>query len=431
MHKTFWFIILIGLLLAGSRAGGQELPSLEDAAKRVQASTVTVRASALRVDTKDDASAPKVSVFSGVSLGDGLVITPLFWPDSVNVRITVPGGEQAEAQARVLDEPSGLALLKVTRDDIPKLELAEDSPRVGSWILSGSAWGAEKPLVSFGLVSGVDRTVPGTRLPPLLQCSLTTTKTSSGGPIVNQKGKLVGVIVATEKQGEGNGWTYAIPVSHVSRILRVNEEKFGAKKDRKEVVIIQWRRPVVGMEIGGELDEVVVRRVTKGGPAERAGIKVGDRIVAVDGLRVRSPYQAVTPTLFKQPGDTATFLVEQEDGSRSLEVVLGGGVAVPRAGGPLISQLIEPKIIIDGLVLRNATNRKKAEIAEVFGSEEALKAMNPDERKLLEKAVDRYQTVIEIQQRRLMRQEQELKAIEAENAALKRRLEVEIKAQSD
>ena len=430
MQKTFWFSVLVGLLF-GSRVGGQELPSLEDAAKKVQASTVTVRVNALRVAKEGDTNAAKVSVFSGVSLGNGLVITPLFSPDNVTVRITVPGGEQAEADARVLDEPSGLALLKVTRDDIPKLELADESPRVGSWILSGAAWGAEKPLVAFGLVSGVDRTIPGTRLPPLLQCDLTTTKTSSGGPIVNQKGHLTGVIVATDKQNESNGWTYAIPVSHVRRMLRVNDEKFGAKKDRKDVVIIQWRRPVVGMEIGGELDEVVVKRVTKGGPAARAGIKVGDRIVAVDGLKVRSPYQAVSPTLFKQPGDTATFLVEQDNGSRSIEVVLGGGVAVPRVGGPLISQLIEPKIIIDGLVLRNASNKRKAEIAEVFGSEEALKAMDPDERKLLEKAVDRYQTVIEIQQRRLMRQEQELKAIEAENAALKRRLEAAIKAESD
>jgi membrane-associated protease RseP (regulator of RpoE activity) len=234
---------------------------------------------------------------------------------------------------------------------------------------------------------------------------------------------LVGIIVATDSTQANSGWTYAVPVSHVSRILRVHSGNVDAKRDRNDIVVIQWRRPVVGMEIGGELDEVVVKRVSKGGPADRAGIKVGDRIVAVDGLRVRSPYQAVNPTLFKQPGDTAEFLVEQEDGTRSIKVVLGGGVAIPRAGGPQISQLIEPKIVIDGLVLRNSGQAGKATAAEVFGSEEALKAMDPDERKLLETAVERYQTVIEIQQRRLIRQEQQLKATEAENAALKKQLE--------
>ncbi len=417
------FVIFIALLLTSSNAiSAESLPSFEESAKLIQAATVTVRVTSPGSSDELADSAPKISVFTGVSLGDGLIVTPLFTSEKANVRITLVGGEQAKAQPRIADEPSGLFLLQADRKDIPGLKLAKDTPSVGSWVISAAGWGVEKPVVSFGMVSGVDRRMPGANYPPLLSCDLTTTETSSGAPIVNRAGALVGVIIAADRREAGRGWTYAVPAKHVERLLRVHKEKSAAREDDKSLVVIPRRRPIVGMEIGGQLDEVVVKRVFKNGPAARAGIKADDQIIAVDGVKIRSPYQAVNPTLFKQPGDTVNFLVQQTDGTREIKVILGGGVALPKSGGPKLAQLIEPKIVIDVLALRNQRGGK-ATIAELFGDEESLKNIDPDDRKLLEKAIERYLTVIEIQQRRLTSQQQELGGAKAQIQALEAELE--------
>ncbi len=389
----------------------EQLPSFEAAAEKLQAATVTIRVTSSKTSDEPLAKrSPEVSVFTGVSLGDGLIVSPLFVADKATVRVTIPGGDQARAVPLVLDEPSGLALLQLDKRDVPKLELSEQVPNVGAWVISAAGWGVEKPVVSFGMVSGIDRRLPGSTYPPLLQCNMTSTETSSGAGVVDHKGQLVGIIVATDAKEKGSGWIYAVPVNHIQRFLRVHADQKPPADAVKEdgVLIIPRRRPIVGMEIGGQLDEVFVQRVTKGGPADRAGIKAGDQIVAVDGVKIRSPYQAVSPTLFKQPGDHVTFLVQQADAVRPIEVVLGGGVAVPADDGQKLSHLIQPKIMVDNIALRDSIRRLGGQFGEVFGDDAKADADAPDKLAILEKAVEGYQTVIKIQQERLSNQQQEL-----------------------
>ena len=405
------------LIFAASRCGqlgAEQLPSLEEASAKLQSATVTVRVvSATKADDDDELkkSTPDVTVFTGVSLGEGLIVAPLFVTDKMTIRVTMPGGEQAVATPRLLDEPSGLALLSLDKVDLKKVDLAEAMPKVGSWVISAAGWGVEKPVVSFGIVSGVDRRMPGSTFPPLLQCNLTTTESSSGAGVVNTGGQLVGIIIATDAGQQNRGWTYAMPVKHIQRMLRTYESK-RKKSDapvEDHVIITKQRRPVVGMVIGGGLDEVVVRRISNGGPADRAGIKLGDRILAVDGVKIRSPYQAVNPLLYKQPGETVTFLVQQKGGASQRKVVLGGGVEVPLDGEQRLSQLVQPRISINSIVLRNSL-RQMGHVAEVFGDGN----LKPKEKgvgklELLERAMESYQTVIKIQQERLSTQQEELR----------------------
>ena len=76
------------------------------------------------------------------------------------------------------------------------LNWRKTSPRLADGSLARAGWGVEQPIVSFGMLSGVDRTLPAGNFPPVLQCNLTTVESSSGAGVVNQEGKLVGIIVA-------------------------------------------------------------------------------------------------------------------------------------------------------------------------------------------------------------------------------------------
>jgi S1-C subfamily serine protease len=425
------------LLLAGTArlSADDELPSLESAAEKLQTATVTVRVGVAAeadgtdatqpAERGDDAVAPasRVSVFTGVSLGDGLVVTALIAASDARIRITLAGGEQAQAKAVVLDEFSGLALLKLDRTDVPTVERTAEAPKVGSWVISAAAWGAEKPVVMLGLVSGVDRSLPGGSYPPLLQCDMRTAETSSGAGVVNRQGQLLGIVVAADSPEQRRGFAYAVPVSHVERLLR----KLAEKEDDDSIILLRRQRPVVGMDLMPEDSGIIVKRVTEGSPAERAGIRVGDKVLAADGVKIRSVYQAVRPILFKQPGDVITFVVEQESGVRSVDVVLGGGVSVDAGADGNFAQLFEPKVVVDGRTALG--NVRRGGIAEVFAPKDEPEVATRDPRELLEKALDRYRSVIVYQQAQLAeaeedraRTQRQLEALEAQVELLKREL---------
>lgn len=441
-------ILAFSLLLALVSTARAEEPAVgaadawEAPAKKLQQATVTVRiwaevheSAVPQADGEKDAAVPSVTVCSGVCVGDGRVVTAAFAGSDTRMRLTLPGGAQADAKLQLIDEYSGLALLKTDAKSVAPLEPAEKQPTVGSGVMTAAAWGVDQPLVSQGLVGGVDRTRPGGAYPPLLQCDLRTMETSSGAGIVDRSGQLVGIVVAADDPESRRGWTYAVPVAHVERILRSADEQKG-----DGVIILKRRRPVVGMVLDQEGEAIVVQRLTAGGPAEKAGFKVGDQIVSTEGVAIRSVYQAVLPSLYKQPGDTMSFRVQREDGKHEVKVVLGGGVELSSAPFDLLADLVQPKVELQrdprgGFIARTP----RAGVREVFSPpfpDEELPAgtapMNAEKLALLEKALDRYRTVIELQQRQLQdeqkhreNQEELIQSLRTEMEALRKRIVAE------
>ena len=243
-------------------------------------------------------------------------------------RVTLPDGQQAKATLRVVDHYSGLSLLDLGDAALPALELNTTLPRVGSTVLSAAASGIERPVVSMGIVSSVDRSLSGSDFPPLLQCDLHTTETSSGAALVDRGGKLVGIIVATSATGQASGWTFAVPARHVQRLIDA-----AAKAKPDSVTILERRRPSVGLTMGPGAKEgtVEVEHVVAGGAADRAGIRKGDLVLEAEGRKIRSAYQAVDLVLNRQPGEKIDLVVQHGDERKSLQVTLEGSATEPAA----------------------------------------------------------------------------------------------------
>jgi S1-C subfamily serine protease len=317
--------ILVAVASAVSRAAHAAAPT-EDAAEKLIAATVTVRAvTAPAAETKE------VMVCSGVSLGKGLIVTFQAMPPSdvamPRYRVTVKGGDQADASLRVIDRHSGLVLMEIDNRELPGLALASEATRIGGMVLTAAAAGIEDPAVSAGILGATDRTPTGIDLPPLLQCDVRSTETASGAAVVNERGELVGIVAAADPPGARGGWTYALPVRHVERML--------AAKVNGKLIEIKRRRPVVGFTIGAGTEEgsVLVERVDRNGPAAVAGIRPGDEIAEADGRKIRSAYQAIDLILKKQPGDQMGFTVTREGKPINVKVLLDGG-AMPVAEIP-------------------------------------------------------------------------------------------------
>jgi S1-C subfamily serine protease len=448
------------LLAVASPASGQNAPAQgegwESAAKKLQQATLTIRIWTAKPEAKIVEPAAKetapeaVTVCSGVCVRAGQVVTAAMAGTDSQLRITLAGGKQAEAKLQVIDEFSGLALLKCAAEGpnsispVVPIELAAETPAVGGSVMTASGWGVELPLVSLGIVAGTERSRPGANYPPLIQCDLRTTDTSSGAGVVDRRGKLIGIIVAADSPESRRGWAYAIPVSHVERLLRTADAQKTAG-----VTIIKRRRPVVGWRLDQEEEAIVVKRVDAGGAAEKAGIKVGDEILSAEGVAIRSVYQASTPTLYKQPGDTITYRLRTEKGLQDVKIVLGGGVEVASAPLDVLSGLIQPKVQVfkenGAYVARRPSDPRQGDtLREVFQPPLSLpehpvaapanapanpEATPAEKIALLEKALDRYQAVIDLQRRQLtaeqkLRTEQDkaLETLRAELDAVRRQL---------
>jgi hypothetical protein len=289
--------------------------------------------------------------------------------------------------------------------------MASEQPAVGEYVMAGAAWGVDKPIVSLGIVGATERTLTGVLLPPLLQCDLRTVETSSGSPLANRKAEILGVVLAVEEPAAQRGWTYAVPATHISRLLRSVESS-----TTKGVVILKRRLPVVGMVLDGNEETVLVQRVTPGGPADKAGLKVGDRVVAVNDVIIRSAYQAVLPTLYKQPGDIVRYRVQRETGEQELSITLGGGVEVPQITQNQMGQLFLPRVEVgrsrDGNFFAKTDRGHLREVgaAPQPGDKEQPAAPTADQKiDLLIKSLERYQKVIEIQQHEINALREELK----------------------
>jgi len=345
---------LVLLLLIACCASAAEPLSSEVLAQRLISNTVTVRAllkpalpktSSLRGNKNKNAAktatgssskgpssrqqssaTPDINICSGVSLGRDRIVT--FCPVAPQGRyhVTLADGQQAVATPVVIDYYSGLTLLKATGVKLEGLVMATKKPKPGSKIITAAAAGLERPSLSVGTLSASGRVVGRAGLPPLLECDLRTTETSSGAGVLNTEGQLLGVVAATDSPGERKGWTYAVPATHVIRLVRANIAG--------QLVVLRRRRPVVGWTLaaGNGKNIVIVQHVVIGGAADRAGVKKGDQLAETLGRKIHNPYQAVNGILNLQPGDRVTcVLVEKSGKRRVVQLTLGGGRTISGA----------------------------------------------------------------------------------------------------
>lgn len=344
-------LVLLAIALSCSSLRAMENDQ-EKAAEQLSAATCTVRIAVTKNAAPNAAqpgtnvpgsgseasterrAAEEITVCTGVSLGEGLLVT--FFPAPADlldhpprVRVTLPGGEQATAQPRVVDRTSQLLLLEITNAKLPALKFAAQAPKVGGPLLTAAAAGVEAPAVSVGTLAAAERSLSNVDLPPLLQCDLRTMETSSGAGVVNRAGELVGVIAAVAPAGQNsNGWSYALGTRHLERLRKA----FVAGK----TIELKRQRPMAGFTLGaGDAEGVVrVERVQPDGPAAKRGIAVGDIVLEADELKLRSAYQAVDMILRKQPGDTVKLLVERSGQRRTVELELIGAAGPQVASAP-------------------------------------------------------------------------------------------------
>lgn len=232
------------------------------------------------------------------SLGSGFIIDPdgsILTNNHVvenAQKIVVKLADDREFEARVVgrDAKTDLAVIRIdAKNSLPTATLGDsDRLEVGEWVLAiGNPFGLDHSVTS-GIVSAKGRVIGAGPYDNFIQTDASINPGNSGGPLINLRGEVVGINTAIFSRSGGNiGIGFAIPINLVKELLPQLRGK--GKVVRGFLgVHIQRVSPEIAESLG--LDKArgaLVASVTEGGPAEKAGVKVGDVIVEFDGTKIR------------------------------------------------------------------------------------------------------------------------------------------------
>lgn len=255
--------------------------------------------------------------------GSGVIVDPegyiltnyhvVVGADKLTVRLF--DGKELKGTIQGTDPRTDLAVVRVEAKDLPVATLGDsDKMEVGEWAIAvGSPFGLEE-TVTVGVISAKGRSGLGTgTYEDFLQTDASINPGNSGGPLVNIDGEVIGINAMIIQPGQGIG--FAIPINLAKSIM---EELIKTGK----VV-----RPWVGIGLQDLTPDLIksfnlkdkegalISQVYEGSPAEKAGLKVGDVIIEIDGKKIKSSQDVVREVLKKQVGQKAQFVL-MRDGNR-------------------------------------------------------------------------------------------------------------------
>lgn len=289
---------------------------------------------------------------------DGFIVTNNHVvADATEIKVKMSDGRELPARLVGRDEGTDLAVIKVDGDNFKYVSFEETAePRVGDWVIAvGNPFGLGGTATA-GIVSAKARDIDPQGYNEYIQIDAAINRGNSGGPTFDIYGRVIGVNSAIySPTGSSVGIGFAIPAevakSITERLMR------GQAIERGYVGLGLRTLSPDGWEALGQPKDfkgAYVETVTEGGPAERAGARVGDLLVGVNGDAVDNSQDATRRVGAAKPGDTIRLEVIRDGRRQTLNVRSGtrpsedelnasdeSGSSAPGRAAPAQSETIE------------------------------------------------------------------------------------------
>jgi S1-C subfamily serine protease len=237
--------------------------------------------------------------------------------DGLSVR--TPDGRDVQAELIGWDPATHLVALRATGLELPAATMGA-APRVGHIAVAiGRSW-SNALTASAGIVSVIGGPLPtgrGRAIEEIIRTTAPMHRGFAGGAFVNTSGELLGITTAAEIRGLGVVIPSGIAAKTLDSLI-----KHGRAKRRYIGVAGQGVELPVGQRPGGQANGVLVVRVIEGSPAEKAGLLVGDVLIALDGQELESP-DRLLDALASSSGPASTLRVLRGAAASDVVVEIG------------------------------------------------------------------------------------------------------------
>ncbi|MEM7619332.1 MAG: Do family serine endopeptidase [Pseudomonadota bacterium] len=269
---------------------------------------------------------PSLAQGSGFIISeDGYVVTNNHVIDKADdISVTLDNGDKLDAKLIGTDFRTDLALLKIkAKRKFKFVKFAKKEARVGDWVLAvGNPFGLGG-TVTAGIVSAGKRDI-GSGPYDYIQIDAAVNRGNSGGPAFNLQGNVVGVNTAIFSPSGGNvGIAFAVPSAIATDVIE--ELKRSGTVSRGWLgVTIQNVSEDIAESLG--LDKpsgALVTKISKGGPASKSNIKVGDAIVSVNGTQIDDSRDLARKVASLDPKSEARVTVFRDGSKKNIRIKLG------------------------------------------------------------------------------------------------------------
>lgn len=260
---------------------------------------------------------------------DGYILTNNHVVDFADkVEVTLHDNRKFEAKVIGTYEKSDLAVLKIEANQLPTLEVADsDLAQVGEWVLAVGNPFDLTSTVTAGIISAKGRSLRllggNDAIEAFIQTDAAVNPGNSGGALVSDQGKLLGINTAIKTQtGVFSGYSFAIPSNLVKRIVDDIIEHGDYRRAYLGVVIYELDSDEAEKLRVDLTQGVVIQELQNGGSAQYAGLVENDIIVAVDGKEIKNVPELQEVIGRAQVGDVINVTVNRKGDYQEIPVRL-------------------------------------------------------------------------------------------------------------
>ena len=269
---------------------------------------------------------------SGVVISsDGYILTCAHVVSGAsNITVTI-GDTDYPATVVGEDDTSDVAVLKIDATDLTPATVGNsDSLAVGESVLAvGNPLGELGGTVTSGIVSALNRSVTiqgtsSTNTMSLIQMDASVSPGNSGGGLFNMNGELIGLVNAKSSSSDAEGLGFAIPINDAIKVAQdLLENGYVSGRPYMGITYLAVTDAQTAAQLNVNAYGVYVVDVVQGGPADKAGLKTGDRIVSIDGTEIAQKDDLGTLIQQHAAGDTLSITVAREGQMQTVSLTLG------------------------------------------------------------------------------------------------------------
>ena len=269
---------------------------------------------------------------SGVIISsDGYILTCAHVVDGASTITVTIGDKDYPATLVGEDTTSDIAVIKIDADGLTPATVGDsDSLKVGQSVMAvGNPLGELGGTVTGGMISALNRSVTiqgssSVNTMSLIQMDASVSPGNSGGGLFNMNGELIGIVNAKSSSSDAEGLGFAIPINDAIKVSQeLLENGYVTGRPYLGITYVAVEDAQTAAQLGVNAYGIYVMDVVKGGPAEKAGLKAGDRIVSIDGSEIASKDDLGTLMQKHAAGDTLSITVARDGQMQTVSVTLG------------------------------------------------------------------------------------------------------------